>query len=112
MIAGEHASADLIARFAAEARSVAKLKHPGIVGVHEVGQSGSLHYLVMDYIEGQTLKELNASKTLTPRRSAEIIPGRPLHMVAAYDQTGKQTIIVTVYQPDPKRWEGYKRRKQ
>jgi serine/threonine protein kinase len=58
MIAGEDASEEAIARFKAEAKSAGKLQHPNIVGVHEVGQEGSLHYLVMDYIEGCSIKEL------------------------------------------------------
>lgn len=37
---------------------------------------------------------------------------RPLHIVCAYDSEDDQTIIVTVYQPDPNRWVGYKRRKK
>ncbi len=38
--------------------------------------------------------------------------GRPLHTVCAYDSEGDQAFIVTVYQPDPSRWENYRRRKK
>jgi len=38
--------------------------------------------------------------------------GRPLHLVAAYDKMERQAIVVTVYQPDPRKWEGYRRRRQ
>jgi hypothetical protein len=38
--------------------------------------------------------------------------GRPLHLVAAYDEMEQQAIMVTVYQPDPAKWEEYRRRKQ
>jgi hypothetical protein len=37
-------------------------------------------------------------------------PGPPL--VAAYDEIERQAIVITVYQPDPGKWEGYRRRKQ
>jgi hypothetical protein len=38
---------------------------------------------------------------------------RPLHVVAAEDTSAGETIIVTVYEPDPARWEdGFRRRKQ
>ena len=37
---------------------------------------------------------------------------RPLHTVCAYDGNGDRMIIVTVYQPDPQRWEDNRRRKQ
>ena len=37
---------------------------------------------------------------------------RPLHVVAAYNATDQEMIVITVYEPDPDRWEpGYKRRK-
>jgi hypothetical protein len=37
---------------------------------------------------------------------------RPLHAVCAYDADADRAIIVTVYQPDPSRWEDFRRRKQ
>ena len=37
---------------------------------------------------------------------------RPLHAVYAYDSDHDQVIVVTVYQPDPARWEDYRRRKR
>lgn len=36
---------------------------------------------------------------------------RPLHTVCAYNQGDNQIVVVTVYQPDPDRWEEYRRRK-
>lgn len=45
-------------RFRNEARSVAKLTHPNIVTVHDVGQDGHTHYIVMEFVEGQDLKKL------------------------------------------------------
>lgn len=73
MIAGEDASEKAIARFMSEARSAGKLQHPGIVGVHEVGKERNLRFMVMDYVEGETLKELIDEGSLTAQRSAEII---------------------------------------
>lgn len=37
---------------------------------------------------------------------------RPLHAVCAYDAEADHAVIVTVYQPDPDRWEEYRRRKR
>jgi hypothetical protein len=37
---------------------------------------------------------------------------RPLHMVCAYNSGDDQVVVVTVYQPDPNRWEDYRRRKR
>ncbi len=47
-----------LARFRQEARAAANLSHPNIVTVHDVGQDGSTHYIVMEYVPGQNLKQL------------------------------------------------------
>ncbi|MFH1707538.1 MAG: serine/threonine-protein kinase [Planctomycetota bacterium] len=73
MIAGEDAGEAAIARFLAEERSAGKLRHPGIVPIHEVGRMRAVYYMVMDYIEGRTLKDLIAMRDLTPARAAAII---------------------------------------
>lgn len=45
-------------KFQQEARSVAKMTHPNIVTVHDVGNDGPTHYIVMEMIDGQDLKKL------------------------------------------------------
>lgn len=47
-----------LSRFRQEARAAANLSHPNIVTVHDVGQDGSTHYIVMEYVPGQNLKQL------------------------------------------------------
>src|SRR5512139_3605972 len=47
-----------VKRFQAEAANAAKLKHPNIVAVHEVGEQGGQHYFAMDLIKGTNLAEL------------------------------------------------------
>lgn len=37
---------------------------------------------------------------------------RPLHTVCAYDSDDDRAVVITVYQPDPQRWEDYRRRKR
>ncbi len=49
---------DFLRRFRQEARAVANLAHPNIVTVHDVGQDGHTHYIVMEFIQGQDLKKL------------------------------------------------------
>ena len=45
-------------KFQQEARSVAVMSHPNIVTVHDVGNDGATHYIVMEIIEGQDLKKV------------------------------------------------------
>jgi non-specific serine/threonine protein kinase len=48
---------DTLARFQREAHAIASLNHPHICALHDVGQQDGMNYLVMEYLEGQTLKE-------------------------------------------------------
>lgn len=49
---------DMVDLFLAEARAAASLVHPHIVTVHNIGQSGSLHYIELEYVPGHTLQQL------------------------------------------------------
>ncbi|MBO8167836.1 MAG: Stk1 family PASTA domain-containing Ser/Thr kinase [Thermoanaerobacteraceae bacterium] len=48
---------DFVRRFRREAQAVASLSHPNIVSIYDVGQQDGLHYLVIEYVQGKTLKE-------------------------------------------------------
>src|SRR5262252_6297548 len=52
------ASPEEVARFRAEAAAAARLQHPNIVTIFEVGEQDGLHYFSMDYVEGANLAEL------------------------------------------------------
>jgi len=47
-----------IKRFQAEAEAAAKLSHPNIVSVYDVGQDGDRHYIVLELINGRNLKDI------------------------------------------------------
>ena len=49
---------DFKSRFTTEARSAAKLSHPNIVNVYDVGEDNGIYYIVMEYIHGDTLKQV------------------------------------------------------
>ncbi|NLK00583.1 MAG: Stk1 family PASTA domain-containing Ser/Thr kinase [Clostridia bacterium] len=49
---------DFTRRFRREAQAVASLSHPNIIAIHDVGQEDEIHYLVMEYVEGEDLKTL------------------------------------------------------
>ncbi len=48
---------DFVARFRQEARAAARLSHPNIVSIYDVGCEADTHYIVMEYVPGETLKE-------------------------------------------------------
>lgn len=58
LLAGSHASPEAVARFHREARAVARLKHPCIVPVFEIGMQDGHHYFAMEFIEGDGLSNL------------------------------------------------------
>ena len=47
-----------VRRFESEARTISMLNHPNILTIHELGHEGSHHYIVAEYVEGRTLREL------------------------------------------------------
>lgn len=49
---------EFVKRFLIEAQSVARLSHPNIVPIYDVGNENGMHYIVMEYVQGTTLKEL------------------------------------------------------
>ncbi|UKK99220.1 Stk1 family PASTA domain-containing Ser/Thr kinase [Brevibacillus brevis] len=61
---------DFVNRFRREAQAVASLSHPNVVGVYDVGQDGDTHYMVMEYIEGYTLKEVIIQRGALPVEEA------------------------------------------
>ena len=60
-------------RFTIEARAAGGLNHPNIVIIYDIGRSGDLAYMAMEFLEGRELKELIAGNELTPDRSLDIV---------------------------------------
>jgi serine/threonine protein kinase len=61
-------------RFQREARALAQLSHPNIVGVHDYGQTGGFAYLVMEFVDGANLRQLQRAGHLSPREAMAIVP--------------------------------------
>ena len=57
VIIGDLVDDEIIRRFESEALSASALNHPGILTVHEFGEHQGLHYLVTEFIEGETLRQ-------------------------------------------------------
>ncbi len=67
---------DFVRRFVGEARSVARLSHPNVVGVYDQGADGRMLYLAMEYVPGRTLRDLlNERGRLGPREALDIMDG-------------------------------------
>ena len=59
-------------RFTIEARAAGGLNHPNIVTIHDIGRSGDLAYMAMEFLEGRELKELIVGNELSADRALEI----------------------------------------
>jgi eukaryotic-like serine/threonine-protein kinase len=60
-------------RFRREAQAAASLSHPGVVAVYDTGSENGTHFIVMEFVDGRTLKDvIRAEAPLYPDRAAEI----------------------------------------
>lgn len=76
-----------VQRFRREAQSAAALNHPNVVSVFDTGSDGPVHYIVMEFVEGRTLRDvLGADGRLHPRRAAEIAESMCRALASAHKQ--------------------------
>jgi WD40 repeat protein len=73
LLGGGHAGAERRARFLAEADAIARLRHPGIVQVYEVGHHDGLPFLALEYVGGGNLAQRIAGLPQPPRQAAELV---------------------------------------
>ena len=79
---------EFIRRFMTEARAVAQLSSPNVVGIFDQGTAGEVNYIVMEYVAGPTLRGVLRSRgRLTVRESLDIIEG-VLHGLDAAHRAG------------------------
>lgn len=70
---GELTFGPLVRRFLDEARHLARLRHPNVVSVHEVGEAAGEPYFSMDYVDGESLSELLSRERVSPTRALAIL---------------------------------------
>jgi tRNA A-37 threonylcarbamoyl transferase component Bud32 len=72
ILAGQLADESEVRRFRAEAEAAARLDHPGIVPIHEIGKHGGQYYYCMGFVEGQSLADRISAGRIPPREAAEL----------------------------------------
>jgi superkiller protein 3 len=86
VLAGGHAGDQPLARFRTEAEAVARLQHPHIVQVHEVGEQGGLPYLALEYCGGGSLADQLDGTPRPARQAARLVQTLAGAMHAAHQQ--------------------------
>ena len=81
---------EFIKRFSVEARAAARLSHVNIVNVYDVGNDGDIYYIVMEYIDGYTLKEMISKKA--PFDNQEAL-GVAIQIASALEHAHNNNII-------------------
>jgi eukaryotic-like serine/threonine-protein kinase len=88
VLSGKYAGDDsFVTRFRREAQAAAGLNHANIVGVYDTGDEGQMHYIVMEYVEGETLGDvLRRDGRLHPERAAAIAAEVATALHAAHEK--------------------------
>jgi WD40 repeat protein/serine/threonine protein kinase len=73
LLAGEHAGAEQLARFRSEAESVARLQHPNIVQIHEIGEADGHPFCALEYVAGGSLARYLAGTPQPPQQAAQLV---------------------------------------
>ena len=88
---------EFVERFRREARAAANLNHPNIVGVHDWGAVDGIYYMVMEYVRGQSLREiLDAEGVLAPAQAVDVL----LQTLSALDVAHRSGIVHRDVKPE------------
>src|SRR5437763_8335266 len=86
ILAGGHAGPRELARFRIEAEAVARLQHPNIVQIHEVGEVGGVPYCALEFVEGGNLARKIDGKPLPAREAAKLVESLARAMQLAHSR--------------------------
>ena len=87
----------IVRRFLAEARTIARLRHPGIVAVHAAGTAEGLLYYVMDEVDGESLRQRLAREGKLP---VEDVARIVADLAAALDAAGRAGVVHRDVKPE------------
>jgi WD40 repeat protein/serine/threonine protein kinase len=73
ILAGSHLNDVTLARFRSEAEAVARLQHPNIVQIYEVGEAKGRPYFSLELVEGGSLADRLTGTPLPPRQAAQLV---------------------------------------
>jgi eukaryotic-like serine/threonine-protein kinase len=86
VLLGQHADDPAMReRFEREARAISALSHPSVCTLHDVGTHEGVHYLVMEYLEGETLAARLAREALPLEEAIELARAIAVALAAAHD---------------------------
>jgi serine/threonine-protein kinase len=86
ILAGDHAGERELVRFRTEVEAVARLQHPNIVQIYEVGEDNGLPYFSLEYVDGASLSSRIAGTPQPPREAARIVQLLAVGMAAAHQR--------------------------
>jgi WD40 repeat protein/tetratricopeptide (TPR) repeat protein/predicted Ser/Thr protein kinase len=86
LLAGAHAGEQDLARFRAEAEAVARLQHPNVVQVYEVGEEKGCPYLALEYVEGGSLADKLKGTPLSAQEAARLAEALARAVHAAHEK--------------------------
>jgi tetratricopeptide (TPR) repeat protein len=86
ILAGAHAGPEQLARFRAEAEAVARLQHPNIVQIYEVGEQDGLPFFSLEFVEGGSLEKRLRKAPQPARAAAELVETLARAVQAAHER--------------------------
>ncbi|RYX93588.1 serine/threonine protein kinase, partial [bacterium] len=88
---------EIINRFQKEARAIAKLSHPNIVNIHDIGEEDGQYYMVMEFLEGSSIASMLEKQTTLPIDECVNIS---IQICKALDYMHKNAIVHRDIKPD------------
>jgi serine/threonine protein kinase len=107
VLAGAHAHPEDRQRFLREAEAVARVQHPNVVQIHEVGEHEGQVYLALEYVDGPTLAERCGGTPQDPRWTAEVVRVLAGAVHHAHERGG----CIATSSPATSCWRGGSRRR-
>jgi serine/threonine-protein kinase len=93
----EEAKNEIVLRFQQEAQAAARLNHPNIVSIYHVGKRRNQHFIVMEYLRGQSIAQLLQSRTRFP---LPLLLNQIIQVCIALDFAHQRGIIHRDIKPD------------